>query len=47
MAAAKTAYRLALRLQPDTFGRIAQALAAAPIGEVWLDIAALRGSLAG
>ena len=47
MAAAKTAYQLALRLQPDTFGRIAQALAAAPIGEVWLDIAALRGSLAG
>jgi tetratricopeptide (TPR) repeat protein len=47
MAAAKAAYQLALRLQPDTFGRIAQALAAAPIGEVWLDIAALRGSLTG
>jgi tetratricopeptide (TPR) repeat protein len=47
MAAAKMAYQLALGLQPDTFGRIAQALAAAPIGEVWLDIAALRGSLTG
>jgi tetratricopeptide (TPR) repeat protein len=46
MAAAKTAYRLALRLRPDTFGRIAQALAVAPMGEVWLDLAALRHSLA-
>jgi len=47
MAAAKTAYRLALKLRPDTFGRVAQALAAAPMGEVWLDLAALRHSLAG
>jgi tetratricopeptide (TPR) repeat protein len=47
MAAAKMAYGLALRLRPDTFGRIAQALAAAPMGEVWLDLAALRQSLAG
>jgi len=46
IAAAKAAYRLALRLRPDTFGRIAQALAAAPKGEIWLDIAALRNSLA-
>ena len=46
MAAAKMAYRLALRLRPDTFGRVAQALAAAPMGEVWLDLAALRHSLA-
>jgi tetratricopeptide (TPR) repeat protein len=43
---AKASYRLALRLKPQTFGRIAQALAAAPIGEVWLDVAALRKSLA-
>lgn len=47
MAAAKAAYALALRLRPDTFGRVAQALAAAPTGEVWLDLAALRASLAG
>jgi tetratricopeptide (TPR) repeat protein len=47
IAAAKTAYRLALKLRPDTFGRVAQALAAAPMGEVWLDLAALRHSLAG
>ncbi len=47
LAAAKTAYGLALRLRPDTFGRIAQALATAPTGEVWLDVAALRRSLAG
>jgi tetratricopeptide (TPR) repeat protein len=46
MTAAKTAYRLAVRLRPDTFGRVAQALAAAPMGEVWLDLAALRHSLA-
>ena len=46
IAAAKMAYRLALRLRPDTFGRVAQALAAAPMGEVWLDLAALRHSLA-
>jgi tetratricopeptide (TPR) repeat protein len=46
MAAAKDAYRRALRLRADTFGRIAQALAAAPTGEVWLDLAALRRSLA-
>ena len=38
---------LALRLRPDTFGRVAQALAAAPTGEAWLDLAALRHSLAG
>lgn len=43
---AKASYRLALQLKPQTFGRIAQALAAAPAGEVWLDVAALRKSLA-
>ena len=47
MTSAKVAYRLALKLRPDTFGRIAQALAASPIGEVWLDVAALRRSLDG
>jgi tetratricopeptide (TPR) repeat protein len=44
---AKASYRLALQLKPETFGRIAQALATAPVGEVWLDVAALRKSLAG
>ncbi len=47
LTAAKAAYQLALRVRPDTFGRIAQALAAAPTGEVWLDLAALRDSLVG
>jgi tetratricopeptide (TPR) repeat protein len=47
VGAAKANYRLALRLKPETFGRIAQALAAAPVGEVWLDVAALRKSLGG
>ena len=47
VGAAKVNYRLALRLKPETFGRIAQALAAAPVGEVWLDVAALRKSLGG
>jgi tetratricopeptide (TPR) repeat protein len=46
MTAARAAYRLAVQLRPDTFGRIAQALAAAPTGEIWLDAAALRSSLA-
>jgi tetratricopeptide (TPR) repeat protein len=46
LAAAKAAYGIAMNVQPDTFGRIAQALAAAPVGEVWLDVMALRGSLA-
>ena len=43
---AKAFYRLALEIRPDSFGRIAQALSAAPIGEVWLDVAELRRSLA-
>ncbi len=47
MAAAKAAYARALRLRADSFGRIAQALAAAPTGEVWLDLDALRRSLGG
>ena len=44
---AKALYRRALDVRPDSFGRIAQALAAAPFGEVWLDVAELRRSLAG
>lgn len=47
LAAAKDAYRSALQIRADTFGRIAQALAAAPTGEVWLDLLALRRSLEG
>jgi tetratricopeptide (TPR) repeat protein len=47
VTAAKVAYQLAFKLRPGTFGRIAQALAAAPSGEVWLDLAALRSDLAG
>jgi tetratricopeptide (TPR) repeat protein len=42
---ARAAYAQALHLRADTFGRIAQALSAAPSGEVWLDLAALRQSL--
>lgn len=45
LPAAKAAYRVALQLRSDSFGRIAQALAAAPTGEVWLDSSALRRSL--
>jgi tetratricopeptide (TPR) repeat protein len=44
--AAKLAYGAALAMRPDTFGRIAQALSSSPVGEVWLDAAALRRSLA-
>jgi tetratricopeptide (TPR) repeat protein len=42
---AKVLYRRALKIRPGSFGRIAQALSAAPVGEVWLDVAALRRSL--
>lgn len=47
IAAAKAAFGRAMRLRSDTFGRIAQALAAAPCGELWLDSERLRQSLAG
>lgn len=47
IAAAKAAFGNAMRLRPDTFGRIAQALPAAPRGELWLDPERLRQSLAG
>jgi cytochrome c-type biogenesis protein CcmH/NrfG len=45
LEAAKSAYRRAMRIRPDTFGRIAQALTMAPRGELWLDLRALRASL--
>jgi tetratricopeptide (TPR) repeat protein len=47
IAAAKAAFGRAMRLRSDTFGRIAQALPAAPRGELWLDFERLRQSLAG
>jgi tetratricopeptide (TPR) repeat protein len=47
IAAAKAMFGRAMRLRPDTFGRIAQALPAAPRGELWLDSERLRQSLAG
>ena len=40
------AYGRAFRRRPETFGRIAHALAAAPHGEVWLDLDGLRRVLA-
>jgi tetratricopeptide (TPR) repeat protein len=46
LAAARASYRQALELRADTFGRVAQALTAAPTGELWLDLMALRASLA-
>jgi tetratricopeptide (TPR) repeat protein len=46
IAAAKAAFGDAMRLRADTFGRIAQALPAAPRGELWLDPERLRRSLA-
>lgn len=47
LAGAKAAYARALRSRPDSFARIAQALPSAPKGELWLDLRALRQSLAG
>ena len=47
IAAAKAMFGRALRLRSDTFGRIAQALPAAPRGELWLDTERLRRSLGG
>jgi len=46
LTAARQAYCNALNIRPDTFGRIAQALSAAPTGELWLDLQSLRRSLA-
>ncbi len=45
LAGAKRAYGAALQARQDSFGRIAQALSCAPVGEVWLDHDALRRSL--
>jgi tetratricopeptide (TPR) repeat protein len=47
IASAKAMFGRAMRLRADTFGRIAQALSAAPRGEMWLDAERLRRSLAG
>jgi tetratricopeptide (TPR) repeat protein len=47
IAAAKASFARAMRLRSDTFGRITQALSAAPRGELWLDSERLRQSLAG
>lgn len=44
---AKAAYGIAIRLRADTFGRVAQAMTAAPHGELWLDLGRLRRDLAG
>ena len=44
---AKQCYARAVHARPDTFSRIAQALPGAPKGELWLDLGALRRSLAG
>lgn len=47
LAGAKAAYARALACRPDTFGRIAQAVTAAPQGELWLDLGVFRRSLGG
>ena len=44
---AMRAYGRAYRLNEDSFGRIAHALAAANVGRVWLDLDALRETLRG
>ena len=45
LAGAKAAYARAVATRPDTFGRVAQAITAAPAGELWLDLDALRRRL--
>ncbi|HUN53025.1 MAG TPA: tetratricopeptide repeat protein, partial [Candidatus Sulfotelmatobacter sp.] len=45
LEAALDAYGQALRLRPESFGRIAQALVAAPAGTLFLDLGRLRGEL--
>lgn len=47
LASAKAAYAQAVGTRPDAFGRVAQAMTAAPKGELWLDLGALRRSLGG
>lgn len=46
IADALDAYATAWRLRPEAFGRIAQALASARVGRVWLHPSALRRELA-
>ena len=43
--AAMVSYRQAVRLRSDTFGRVAQALASARKGQIWLNLGRLRRSL--
>jgi tetratricopeptide (TPR) repeat protein len=43
--AAMVSYRQAVRLRSDTFGRVAQALASARKGRIWLNLSLLRRSL--
>jgi tetratricopeptide (TPR) repeat protein len=45
LESAMDTYRQALRLRPDTFGRIAQALTSAKKGQLWLNLDRLRRSL--
>lgn len=47
LAGAKRAYAAAVTRRGTTFGRVSQALSAAPKGELWLDLGRLRRSLAG
>jgi tetratricopeptide (TPR) repeat protein len=44
--AALDAYAACYRMHPHSFGRIAQAIVAAPVGRLWLDLAGLRAALA-
>jgi tetratricopeptide (TPR) repeat protein len=45
LESAMDSYRQAVRLRPDSFGRIAQALTSAKKGQLWLDLGRLRRSL--
>ena len=45
LAGARASYARALATRPDSFGRVAQALATSPTGELWLDLDRLRASL--
>lgn len=44
---AMDAYGIALRLEPQSFGRVVHALTCGPTGGLWLDLDALRRRLAG
>jgi tetratricopeptide (TPR) repeat protein len=46
LEAAMPRYARAFALQPDTFGRIANALCSEPHGRLWLDLEALKRALA-